>query len=217
MEPEPEASARELAPEPALWHPVRLRIEDDLRRSRLTVLFRSLLAIPLVIWALIWANAMLGLYPVLWVMALFARLLDDDVHRFAARWVRYNTHLNAYLQLLANPYPRFFGRPNEYPLDVEVDEPEEQNRWTVAFRLVLAIPALVFASVLGTILFVVALTGWFASLALGRMPRGLRDLGAYCLRYQVQTYAYLFLLTPRYPRLGGGATGVEPPRDTSVY
>ena len=202
-----------VAAQPALWHPVRLRIDDDLRRSRLTVLFRPLLAIPQVAWAVLWANAMLGLYPVLWLMVLFAARLDEDVHGFATRWLRYNTHLNAYLQLLANPYPRFLGRPDQYPLDLEVDEPERHNRWTVAFRLVLAIPALIFAGVLGTILLVVALIGWFASLALGRMPRGLRDLGAYCLRYQAQTYAYLFLLTPRYPRLGGGATGIEPPAE----
>jgi Domain of unknown function (DUF4389) len=212
---EPEESAPAIAAEPAPWHPVRLRIDDDLRRSRLTVLFRALLAIPQILWALIWGSAMLALYPVLWLMVLFAARLDEDVHRFAARWLRYNTHLNAYLQLLANPYPRFLGRPNEYPLDLEVDEPERQNRWTVAFRVVLAIPALIFASVLGTILFVVAVIGWFASLILGRMPRGLRDLGAYCLRYQAQTYAYLFLVTPRYPRLGGGATGVEAPHEFS--
>jgi hypothetical protein len=31
------------------------------------------------------------------------------------------------------------------------------------------------------------------------MPEGLRNLGAACLRYSAQTYAYLFLLTDRYP------------------
>ena len=43
--------------------------------------------------------------------------------------------------------------------------------------------------------------GWFAALAIGRMPRGMRDLMAYCLRYQAQTSAYLVLLTSRYPSL----------------
>jgi hypothetical protein len=33
------------------------------------------------------------------------------------------------------------------------------------------------------------------------MPRGLRDLLAYILRYQAQTSAYLLLLTSRYPAL----------------
>ena len=59
--------------------------------------------------------------------------------------------------------------------------------------------------VLGVVLEVVAIIGWFAALALGRMPRGMRDLMAYCLRYQAQTYAYLLLLTNRYPSLASGS------------
>ncbi len=33
----------------------------------------------------------------------------------------------------------------------------------------------------------------------GRLDKGIRDLLAYCLRYQAQTYGYLLLLTQRYP------------------
>jgi hypothetical protein len=36
----------------------------------------------------------------------------------------------------------------------------------------------------------------------------MRDLMAYCLRYQAQTYAYLLLLTSRYPSLESG-TGFQ--------
>jgi hypothetical protein len=31
------------------------------------------------------------------------------------------------------------------------------------------------------------------------MSKGMRDLLAYCLRYQAQTYGYVMLLTQRYP------------------
>jgi hypothetical protein len=51
------------------------------------------------------------------------------------------------------------------------------------------------------VLYVVAFLGAFYALATGRSPRGFRDLSAYCLRYQAQTYAYLLLLTDRYPTL----------------
>ena len=37
------------------------------------------------------------------------------------------------------------------------------------------------------------------------MPRGLRNLGAYELRYQAQTYGYVYLLTERYPYSGPAA------------
>ena len=69
----------------------------------------------------------------------------------------------------------------------------------------LVIPAYVFAAVLGTVAQVLAFVGWFVCLVLGRMPKGMRDLIAYCLRYQMQTYAYLFLLTSRYPSLASGS------------
>ena len=46
---------------------------------------------------------------------------------------------------------------------------------------------------------VVAVLCWFPALVTGRVPRGLRDLGAVALRYQAQVYAYTLLVTSRYP------------------
>jgi hypothetical protein len=34
------------------------------------------------------------------------------------------------------------------------------------------------------------------------MPRGLRNIGAYALRYQAQTFGYLLLLSDAYPYSG---------------
>jgi len=48
---------------------------------------------------------------------------------------------------------------------------------------------------------------WFACLARGRAPHGMRDLFAYGLRYAAQTWGYLFLLTDRYPN----SDPTEPP------
>jgi uncharacterized protein DUF4389/putative oligomerization/nucleic acid binding protein len=62
------------------------------------------------------------------------------------------------------------------------------------------------------VLFCVAVAGWFVCLALGRMPKGLRDLGAYCLRFNAQTSAYLLFLTDRYPALGSGGRAIAPER-----
>jgi Domain of unknown function (DUF4389) len=189
-----------------LAHPVRFVITDDLRRSRVTVLFRLVLAVPHSFWSLLWTCAIALLVPFQWLWVIFAGRIEPDVQAFLTRYARYHVHFNAYLLLLANPWPRFNGHGG-YPVDLEIDGPERQRRATVILRLVLAIPALVFASVLGTVLALLAIFGWFASLVLGRMPGGMAELGVYCLRYQTQTYAYVLLLTPRYPTLAGGATG----------
>jgi hypothetical protein len=185
-------------------HPVRFVVTDDLRRSRLTVLLRIVLAIPHLVWATLWGYALVFFVPFQWLWALFAGRLEDDAHGFLGRYVRYHVHLYAYLLLLANPWPPFRGRPG-YPVDVELDEARRQSRAGVFFRLVLVVPAVVFASVLQVVLYTIAFLGWFAALAVGRLPAGVGELGAYCLRYQAQTAAYVLLLTSAYPSLAGGA------------
>jgi hypothetical protein len=189
-------------------HPVRFVVTDDLRRSRLAAFFRLLLALPHFVWITIWTYSMFLVIPFQWLWVIAAGHMERDVHGYIGRFVRYHVHLYAYVFMLADPWPKPSGREG-YPVDMELDSPERQNRLTVIFRLILVIPAYVFMIVLNTVLYVIGVLGWFASLVLGRMPKGMRDLGTYCLRYQTQTYAYLLLLTPRYPSLAGSAP--QPP------
>ena len=85
--------------------------------------------------------------------------------------------------MVGNPFPGFVGKPGTYPIDLELPAPEPQKRLVTFFRLWLAIPALLIAAGLYGALWTVAFLGWFVSLFLGRMPLGLRGLGAYALRY----------------------------------
>ena len=73
----------------------------------------------------------------------------------------------------------------------------------------LAVPAVVLICAYGGLLWAVALLGWFASLANGGMPVGLRNAGALALRYAAQTNGYLLLLTD-YPYSGPTRPGPEP-------
>jgi hypothetical protein len=84
---------------------------------------------------------------------------------------------------------------------VRIDPPAAQKRWTVAIRVVLALPAVLFMYVLAIVAAFVAVLSWFCALAVARVPTGFQQLGAYCLRYQAQTLAYLVLLTDHYPSL----------------
>ncbi|MGH2911782.1 MAG: DUF4389 domain-containing protein [Solirubrobacteraceae bacterium] len=191
--------------------PVHLIVSDDLERSRLTVFFRLLLAIPHLIWLSLWgAAAVLGAI-VNWVATLLVGKSPEGLHNFLAAYVRYAIHVGAYLFLAANPFPDFTGKPG-YPVDVEIAPPQVQNRWKVAFRILLAIPALMIVSALmagsgrtsgGASTYglagVAATFGWFVVLAQARLPRGLRDAIAYALSYSAQLDAYLFLLTDSYP------------------
>jgi hypothetical protein len=186
-------------------HPVALSVAgDDLRRSRLTVFFRLLLFLPHLVWLLLWGIAVFFAAIGAWFAALFTARVPGALHRFLAAYLRYSTHVFAFVYLAGNPFPGFTGAPGSYPVDLRVAGPERQSRWAVLFRLLLAFPAFVVAATLGTLQSTATILGWFAALFTGRMPEGLRNVVAYTLRYSVQYYAYTLLLTPRYPYSGPG-------------
>jgi Domain of unknown function (DUF4389) len=205
-------------------HPVHLVVEDDYRRTRLTVFFRLLLAIPHFIWFGLWTVWVVITGFVMWLISVFTGRPPPWFHRVMCGYVRYQAHLSAYLALVGNPYPGFMGEAGEYPIDVRLpDDPVAQRRWTIFLRIFVAIPALIISAALagstggnvsaggarrgraagfsggGALLVVCAVLGWFASLARGRMPKGLRDAGAYSIGYTAQATAYLLLVTDRYP------------------
>jgi hypothetical protein len=184
-------------------HPIRLVVTDDLRRTRLTVALRLVLAIPHLAWLFLWGIAVPFAAVANWVATLASGRSPQPLHAFLTRYVRYLTHVNAYLALTADPFPGFAGRPGTYPIDLEIDPPAEQGRLGVGFRLLLAIPALLILNALQAVVQIVAFLGWFYALATGRMSRGLRDVNAFCMRYQAQASAYVALLTSRYPSLSG--------------
>jgi hypothetical protein len=180
-------------------HPVRIVVSDDLARPRLTVLFRLFLAIPHLVWILLWSIAMVFVVFVAWVLALILGRVPDPLQRFLTAYVRYATHLVAFVYLIGRRFPGFTGRAGSYGIDVGIDPASRQSRWKTLFRFFLSIPAFILASALGGVALVIAILAWWYALVTGRMPEGMRNLGAACLRYSAQTYAYFLLVTDRYP------------------
>ena len=190
------------AAEPEIPRPVRLVVEDDLRRSRLTVFFRFLLFLPHLVWLILWSIAAWLAAVVNWFATLALGRSPAALHRFLAAYVRYVIQVYAYLFLVANPFPGFVGAPSTYPVEARISGPEPQARWKTLIRFILAIPAFIISGTLNGALFIVAFFGWFVALALGRMPHGYRNLGAWALRYTAETDAYFLLLTDVYPYSG---------------
>lgn len=197
------------AAEYALQHPIRLHVDDDLRRTRLTAFFRLLLALPHFVWL-----ALLGIVAFFaaignWFATLVAGRSPLGLHSFLAGYLRYSTHVSAYLFLIADPFPGFYliNMSPAYPIELEVDGPREQNRWTVAFRILLAIPALFVANILRNLSSLLAVFSWVLSVLTARVPEGIRDFSALALRFEAQTYGYALLLTPRYPSFDVSITG----------
>jgi hypothetical protein len=217
-------------------HPVRLVVGDDLKRSRVTVFFRIILAIPHIVWVVIWTIGVIFVVIATWFAALATGRPPAALHRFLSRYVRYTVHLNAYLSLAANPYPPFDGDADSYVVDVELPEPLPQPRWKTLLRGIFAIPALLLSATLGgvggpsfnargrggpatyvsggggALSAFCSFLGWFACVITGRMPRGFRDANAFCLGYNAQTLSYLLLVTDRYPNSDPTALLADVPR-----
>jgi hypothetical protein len=187
---------------PSRSDPISIAVEDDLRRSRLTVFFRLLLALPHLVWLTLWGVLVFFAAIANWFATLVRGRSPAALHRFLSAYLRYQLHVYAFLHLIVNPFPGFTGSAGSYPAEVAIDPPERQSRWTVGFRILLAVPAALLSAAYSTLLSTVALLGWFAALATGAMPRRLRNTGAQALRYSTQAGGYLLLLSGAYPYSG---------------
>ena len=169
------------------------------------MLFRALLLFPHYIVLFVWTVLVLVVAPLSWASALLIGRVPARCHRFLAAFLRYWGQVVAWLQLLSGTYPDPL-HTQEHPFRIVVPEPVRQRRLLTLFRLPLALPAFVLASVFNVILSVSAIGAWFVALARGRTTAGLQELGTYCLRYQIELQAYVLLLTARYPKLEPAAT-----------
>ncbi len=82
-------------------------------------------------------------------------------------------------------------------LELRVNPPENQRRWTVFFRSLLAIPHFIVLGVVSYAALVAGVIGWFALLFTGRNPLHRFTVGY--LRWHARAYAYAWLLTDCYP------------------
>lgn len=147
----------------------------------------------LVVWSLLAAPVVL----VGWIVAVVAARLPMWAHRFLRAYVTYAAATSAWVNLVTRRYPRLRSAS---PVVVEADR-ERHARITVVLRLLLAVPAIVLASSLGVLLALTGIGAWFVALVRGRTTEGLRELGAFCIRFHVEAVAFVLLVTPRAPRL----------------
>jgi hypothetical protein len=178
---------------------VRVTFDTDLRRRRLGVLFRILLAIPPVLVLGLWGLLATPVLVVSWLMTLVRGRTPRALHRFLRGYVRYWAQFGSWWNLVSGRYPRP-RRRDAHPVQLEAPR-ERQPRLVTLFRVLLALPSVVLASVLNVVLGVAGIAAWFVALARGRTTEGLRELGAFCVRYQVEVLAYVFLLSPRAAKL----------------
>jgi hypothetical protein len=188
-------------------YPVQYSIERPTHYNRWTVAFRSILAIP----QLLVAGAFVGsattrgalgavlqlLVLFAWFAILFTGRYPQSLQKFALLIFRWCQNVSAYVLLQAEPYPPFGEGP--YPLRLDVIPDEQHNRWTVGFRLFLALPHVIVLVFLGLAQILVTFVAWLAILFTGQYPTGMFEFSVGVSRWTARVTAYVCLFVDAYP------------------
>lgn len=89
-----------------------------------------------------------------------------------------------------------------YPVIYEADYLRERNRLTTFFRLIVAIPWLIVATVYQLAALVVVVIAWFAIIIIGRFPEGMYNFVGGVLRFSMRVNGFIYLQTDAWPGFG---------------
>lgn len=98
----------------------------------------------------------------------------------------------------------------EYPVDMQVEPPEQQSRLSILFRPLLAIPHIIVLAFIAIGVALVSLIAWFAILITGKYPEGMYNFVVRALHWQTRVSAYLYFLTGKYPPFAMGSDSSYP-------
>ena len=93
-----------------------------------------------------------------------------------------------------------------YPVSFEADYLERRDQLTVFFRLILAIPLIIWLYIYAIVAYIAIVVAWFAIVITGSYPQALYDFSAGFTRFLARFTAYTVLLCDTYPSFGGPMT-----------
>ncbi|MCH8025150.1 MAG: DUF4389 domain-containing protein [Chloroflexi bacterium] len=86
-----------------------------------------------------------------------------------------------------------------HPVSFDVEYPERLSRLRTFFRLLLAIPQLIIAYLLTSLIGILAFIAWFSILFTGRYPKTFFEVSVGAMRWMANVVAYVALLRDEYP------------------
>ncbi|CAN5811652.1 hypothetical protein BH24ACT5_BH24ACT5_30710 [soil metagenome] len=172
-------------------------------RSRLTVAFRYILAIPHIVIAAAWGYFAQLIGFVQWFIVLFTGRRNEGIWNLQHSWLGYSARVSGYQSLLFDEWPAIGPDPEAEPTVFRMQYQAEANRLTNALRFFWVIPAAIVLFFVGIGAFFVVMASWFTIVITGRHPRGMWDYLLRYLRFAVRVSAYGNLMTDEYPRWRG--------------
>jgi len=186
-------------------YPARIEVQTPEKLANWRPIGQIFMAIPHLIIsnalsALAQACAFIG-----WFAILFTGKMPAGLANIICMSVRYQTRALAYAGCLYDTFPPFEftstpADPGTTPVQTNFEVTlEGRNRVTCAFRLLLAIPVLLFTVLIVIVAFLCQLIGFFVVLFTGKWPAAIRGWVLKGLNATVRMDAYVMLLTDVYP------------------
>jgi uncharacterized protein DUF4389 len=201
-------------------YPVRLAVDyPDRDLNRLSVAFRIIIAIPIVIvlsslggYNGTWddgasettTTVAIGGAGLLFIPPLLMILFRQKYPRWWFDWnlelLRFSTRVGAYMALMDDRYP---STDEEQAVHLEAPYPDAANglnRWLPLVKWLLAIPHYILLAFLWLGVLIVVILAWFAILFTGRYPRGMFAYVEGVIRWHNRVVGYAWILvTDEYP------------------
>ena len=153
-------------------YPASFEVDYAERRSRLTALFRLILAIPVAIWLYLYGILAYIAIVIAWFAIVITGGYPRALFDFVAGFNRALARGTAYAALLCDPYPPFSGAHDAaYPVRMEFAGPlERYSRLKTLVRLLLAIPILILRYAMNILLEIGAFAAWVVIVITGKLP-----------------------------------------------
>lgn len=184
-------------------------------RSRLTVAFRYILAIPHILIAAAWGYFAQILGVVQWFVVLFTGRRNEGIWNLQHSWLAYSARVSGYESLLFDEWPAIGPDSGDEPTVFAMAYEADANRLTNALRFLWIIPAAIMLFLVGIGALFVLIASWFAIVVTGQHSRGMWDFLLRYVRFSIRVGAYSNLMTDEYPRWRGdeptGVTGSGAP------
>jgi hypothetical protein len=179
-------------------------------QRRLSVFFRGLLVLPLLIVQILLVIPLYIVLLVSWFAAVVTGRVPDPFHHVMTNFQRFSANVNAYQLLLIPRWPGFNFSPSaNEQVSIEIPN-EKQRRLSIFFRGLLILPAGVLTWLWTLAHFLLTLVTWVWVLIKGRAPESLHQSGALWMRYNIRLGAFTWLLTSAQPWHGLRGDGVIP-------
>jgi hypothetical protein len=163
---------------------VDIELPGRAKQRRWTVLIRGILAIPIAVVTIIVAIGTFFCAIVGWFAALFTGRAPQFLRTIVSLLLLLNLRLQAYSLLMTDRFPPLgFGDEPDYRVAVAAPPATKLNRWAVAFRIILVIPANIVVTLATYGIALLSIAGWVNALVTGWLPRTFHDAYRAFLRY----------------------------------